>query len=74
MGLDAVSLLLYGALRSPRVLAAGWGFSCAMFYMAFFSSVDAGRGGGVMWGMSALFALTVLGLVLSVVAGARRVA
>ena len=62
----AVALLFYGAFRSPRVLAAGWGFTCAMFYMAFFISLDAGRGGAVMLGMGGLFALTILGLALSV--------
>ena len=68
----AVALLLYGALKSPRILAAGWGFTCAMFYMAFFSSLDAGRGGSVMVGMGLLFALTVVGLALSVYAAQRQ--
>lgn len=70
----AVALLLYGAFRSPPILAAGWGFACAMFYMAFFVSLEAGRGGPVMLGMGLLFALTVLGLASSVVAASRQTA
>ena len=62
----AVALLVYGALRSPLILAAGWGFACAMFYMAFFISLDEGRTGPVLIGMGALFGLTILGLALSV--------
>ena len=43
VGYIAVALLLYGALRSPLILAADRGFACAMFYMAFFVSLDAWR-------------------------------
>lgn len=68
----AVALLLYGAWRSPGVLAAGWGFACAMFYMAFFFSLEAGRTGPAMLGMGALFALTGIGLGLSLAAALQR--
>jgi hypothetical protein len=61
----AVALLLYGAWRSPRVLAAGWGFACAMFYMAFFFSWRPETNDLVLFGMGALFALTIVGLLLS---------
>ncbi len=67
-----MALLLYGALRSPQVLAAGWGFACAMFYMAFFVSLDSGREGPLMIGMALLLGLTILGVVLSVVAARSR--
>jgi len=43
----AVSLLLFGGLRRLRGggaalvwLAGGWGFTCAMFYMSFFSHIE----------------------------------
>jgi hypothetical protein len=62
----AVALLLYGAWRSTRILAAGWGFACAMFYMAFFSVWDRGAPALLLAGMGSLFIITVLGLLLSV--------
>jgi hypothetical protein len=68
----AVALLLYGALRSPRVLAAGWGFACAMFYMAFFLTLQAGQRGPLLVGMGALFAVTVVGLALVVASRSSR--
>lgn len=70
----AVALLIYGTLRSPVVLAAGWGFACAMFYMAFFISLENGRTGSVMYGMGLLFALTCVGLCLSTIAARSRAA
>ena len=70
----AVALLLYGAFRSPRILAAGWGFTCAMFYVAFFVSLEEARSGPVMVGMGSLSGLTLLDLILSIVACLRRTA
>lgn len=68
----AVALLVYGALRSPRVLAAGWGFACAMFYMAFFLFIEGGQTPTLLSiGVGAMFAVTVVGLGLSVVVGIR---
>jgi hypothetical protein len=64
----AVALLLYGAWRSPRVLTAGWGFTCAMFWMAFFFSWELGAERWILAGMGFLFALTIVGLTLSVIA------
>lgn len=64
----AVALLVYGSLRNPHVLAAGWGFTCAMFYMAFFDSWEAGHSGPVFLGMGLLFGITIAGLALSLVA------
>lgn len=61
----AVVLLLYGAWRSPRVLTGGWGFTCAMFYMAFFSSWDQGRAPSLLIGMGAMFGITIVGFALS---------
>lgn len=61
----AVALLLFGAWRSPRVLTGGWGFACAMFYMAFFSSWQEGRPLPLLAGMGVLFAVTIIGFLLS---------
>lgn len=62
----AVGLLLYGSWKSHRVLAAGWGFACAMFYMAFFLSWELGEAPTlILVGMAALFAWTIIGLILS---------
>ena len=70
----AVALLVYGSLRNERVLMAGWGFACAMFYMAFFASWANGSSGFTFTGMGLLFAMTVAGLLLSLRAakGTRR--
>jgi hypothetical protein len=61
----AVVLLLYGAWRSPRVLTGGWGFTCAMFYMAFFSSWYQGTSPALLAGMGTMFAVTIVGFILS---------
>jgi hypothetical protein len=61
----AVALLLVGAVWSRRVLAAGWGFACAMFYLAFFSTWERGGGWLLLLGMGALFAVTIFGLALT---------
>ena len=67
----AVALLVYGALRSRRVLAAGWGFACAMFYMAFFLHIELGQTPTLLLiGMGAMFAVTIVGLCLSLISGA----
>jgi hypothetical protein len=64
----AVALLVAGAHWSPRVLAAGWGFACAMFYMAFFvAAQEPGTPRPLLAGMGAMFGLTVVGLGLSLV-------
>ena len=69
----AAALLVYGALRSPRALAAGWGFACAMFYMAFFLHVEEGRTPALLLtGIGAMLAATIVGLGLSLVAAMRR--
>lgn len=77
----AVALLLAGARAALRpagrtdVLAGGWGFTCAMFYMSFFSHLESlGRGegdhgpiehGGLTFAIGFLFAVTVVGFALS---------
>ena len=63
----AAGLLLWGALSQSRVvLAAGWGFSCAMFYMAWFLTVREGKASAfIVVGMGILFAITIVGLALT---------
>ncbi len=79
----AVALLLAGARvalrpaerRRTDLLAGGWGFTCAMFYMSFFShlaSLRRGEGdhgpiehGGLTIAIGFLFAVTVVGFALA---------
>ena len=61
----AVAMLVYGALRSNVVLVAGWGFTCAMFYMSFFMAFELGQDTLVILGKGVLFSLTIAGLVLA---------
>lgn len=81
----AVGLLLVGATRSLRAregslwLAGGWGFTCAMFYMSFFSHLAELRAdpnvaehglleaGPLTLAIGVLFALAIVGLLLSLV-------
>jgi uncharacterized membrane protein YadS len=83
----AVALLLYGGRlalpgRARRVVAplgAGWGFTCAMFYMSFFSHLETlnEKGTGPIEShtltavIGVLFAITILGLFLAI-AGSQR--
>jgi hypothetical protein len=79
----AVALLLVGAVRSLRAryaslwLSGSWGFTCAMFYMSFFSHLEALRAdpnvqehgpiaaGPLTLAIGVLFAVTILGFILS---------
>lgn len=79
----AVALLAVGAVRTLRSgtaslwLSGGWGFTCAMFWMSYFSHVAelradpnaADHGPIEHWRLTAtigfLFALTILGFALS---------
>jgi hypothetical protein len=81
----AVSLLAVGALRTLRGggaslwLAGGWGFTCAMFYMSFFSHVAELRADAnatdhgpidharLTITIGALFAITILGFALALI-------
>ena len=86
----AVALLLYGGRaalpgrpqRNVTPLGGGWGFTCAMFYMSFFSHLETlhekGTGpieaGPLTATIGALFAVTILGLGLTIVGSQREVA
>jgi hypothetical protein len=79
----AVALLAAGGVRTLRSrtaslwLSGGWGFTCAMFYMSFFSHVETLRAdpnaadhgpfdhGPLTIVIGVLFAITILGLALS---------
>jgi hypothetical protein len=74
----AALLIIGGALalrgRADRWLTAGWGFACAMFWMSFFGHLDTVLAGGVDTRearlttiIGALFGVTVVGLVLSLI-------
>jgi hypothetical protein len=75
----AAGILVTGGALSLRRrvdhwLTAGWGFACAMFWMSFFGHLDAVLAGGVDTRerllttiIGALFGLTVVGLVLSLI-------
>lgn len=80
----ALGLLLVGAVLvlrrgSGRLLAAGWGFGCAMFYGSFFSHYEnwsAGTGNAgfehtMVVSTGAFLALNVLGLALALVKSGR---
>ena len=87
----AVALLLVGSLRTLSArraslwLSGGWGFTCAMFYMSFFShlaelradpnATDHGpfAAGPLTLAIGVLFALTVVGFALSLVPDRRDV-
>lgn len=58
----AVALLLFGAFRSNTVLAVAWGFTCAMFYMSFFTGIELDQSTFIVAAKGALFAITVVGL------------
>lgn len=86
----AVALLLVGAARSLRAreaslwLSGGWGFTCAMFYMSFFSHLNelrADPGVGERGLLEArpltiaigiLFGLSIAGFLLSLLPDRRR--
>lgn len=81
----AVALLLYGgrvALRSRSAapLCAGWGFTCAMFWMSFFSHLESlhEKGTGPIEShtltavIGVLFAITIIGLALALVGSQRE--
>lgn len=61
----AVALLLVGAFRSNVVLVAGWGFTCAMFYMSFFVGIELEQDAFVVSAKGVLFAITIAGLLLA---------
>jgi hypothetical protein len=74
----ALALVLAGAIlvlrhRSGRLLAAGWGFGCAMFYGSFFDHYEAWSAGTgnasfehtMVVSTGAFLALNVLGLALA---------
>jgi len=91
----AVGLLLWGAAavlwrpseRGLPILSAGWGFTCAMFYMSFFGHVAEVFGEGTEVArtnaqsavdepmltiiIGVLFAVTVVGLTMSLLAEMR---
>lgn len=62
----AVSLLIYGALKSDRVLTAAWAFTCAMFYVSFFHAIEFGQIQAVVWGKAFMLGLTVIGCCLCI--------
>jgi hypothetical protein len=93
----AVGLLLWGAAavlwrteagRGGAILAAGWGFACAMFWMSFFGHVNEVMQSGVAVDVTnaqsaldepwltviigMLFAITVVGLATSLIAETRK--
>lgn len=92
----AVGLLLWGAAavlwkpgaRGLPVLTAGWGFTCAMFWMSLFGHIDEISRSGVAMNLESissatdepmltiiigiLFAITVVGLVTSLAAELRE--
>jgi uncharacterized membrane protein YadS len=81
----AVALLLYGGRvalrdRSAAPLCAGWGFTCAMFWMSFFSHLESlnEKGTGPIEShtlttvIGVLFAITIVGLALSLVGSQRE--
>lgn len=92
----AVGLLLWGAAavlwkpstRGLPVLTAGWGFTCAMFWMSLFGHIDEISTSGVAMSLESissatdepmltiiigvLFAITVVGLVTSLAAELRE--
>ena len=86
----AVALLLYGGRaalpsrpqRSVTPLGGAWGFTCAMFYMSFFSHLETlhEKGTGPIESVpltatiGALFAVTILGLALTIAGSQREVA
>jgi hypothetical protein len=81
----AVALLAIGAVRTLRTqtaslwLSGGWGFTCAMFWMSFFSHLESlnEKGTGPIEShtltvvIGVLFAITIVGLALALV-GSRR--
>ena len=84
----SVALLLYGARQALRPfpwrrtapLAGAWGFTCAMFYMSFFLHLarlhapDHGpiESRSLTVGIGVLFAIAVVGLLLSLAATDRQ--
>ncbi|MCQ3829266.1 hypothetical protein HXX02_07395, partial [Microbulbifer elongatus] len=61
-----VALLLYGALYNRSVLIGGWGFTCGMFYVAFFLVLEKGKSMFISVGAGILFLVTIVGLVLAI--------
>ncbi|WP_374570904.1 hypothetical protein [Phenylobacterium sp.] len=84
----AAALLVAGGMftirrRTSHVLTAGWGFTCAMFWMSFFGHykgvLEAGSAAGgrelrLTWIIGVMFAITLFGLSASLTArsGDRR--
>jgi hypothetical protein len=83
----AAAVLWRPSERGLPVLTAGWGFACAMFYMSLFGHIAELQASGVAVSLTnaestvdepiltiiigALFAVTVLGLVTSLIAELR---
>ena len=80
----AAGLLVLGGVavlrgRSRHWLGAGWGFACAMFWMSYFGHLEGLLGGDVdarermlTQIIGAMFAVTIAGLVLSLLSRERR--
>lgn len=80
----AAGLLVAGGVvvlrgRSRHWLTAGWGFACAMFWMSYFGHLEGLLQGGVEARermltqiIGAMFAITIAGLVLSLIGRERR--
>ncbi|MBA4792447.1 MAG: hypothetical protein H2041_02140 [Phenylobacterium sp.] len=77
-------LIVGGALalrrRGERVLAAGWAFACAMFWMSFFGHLSglreaveaSAREQRLTFIIGVMFAVTAVGLVLTLLGRSRR--
>src|SRR5262245_42794187 len=61
----AVAMLWYGAWRSPRVLTGGWGFACALLYVAVLISWIGRWPPLTLAALVALLTLSIVGFVFS---------
>lgn len=84
----AAAVLWRPSARGLPILTAGWGFACAMFWMSFFGHIDEVMSSGVAVDLTnaqsavdepvltiiigVLFAITVVGLVTSLLAEIRQ--
>ncbi len=84
----AAAVLWRPSSRGLPILTAGWGFACAMFWMSFFGHIDEVMSSGVAVDLTnaqsavdepvltiiigVLFAITVVGLVTSLLAEIRQ--